>query len=62
MEKTSIKSLIFASSSSVYGDAKHFPTNETNTLNPINLYAATKVFNEEMAKYTLKIVKLTLSD
>ena len=58
MEKTSIKSLIFASSSSVYGDAKHFPTNETNTLNPINLYAATKVFNEEMAKIYFKNSKI----
>ena len=62
MEKTSIKSLIFASSSSVYGDAKHFPTNETNTLNPINLYAATKVFNEEMAKIYFKNSKINSFD
>lgn len=42
--------LIFASSSSVYGDSKKFPLSETDpTDNPTSLYAATKKSNELMA-------------
>jgi len=50
MEKLNLKNLIFASSSSVYGDAEKFPTQEPHKLKPLNFYAATKVLNEEMAK------------
>ena len=45
-----IKHLIFASTSSVYGENKKFPSNEyDNTNNPISLYAATKKSNEILA-------------
>lgn len=45
-----IKSIFFASSSSVYGDSKKFPLKETNKLYPKNIYATSKVVNEITAK------------
>ena len=48
------KKFIFASSSSVYGDAKKYPVKEDDSLNPKNLYAKTKKFNEEYSKKMLK--------
>ena len=45
-----IKHLIFASSSSVYGDSTQYPLSEEQKLNsPISYYAATKLSNELMA-------------
>jgi|TARA_B110001452_G_scaffold72442_1_gene58604 UDP-glucuronate 4-epimerase len=45
-----IKHLIFASSSSVYGDSAQYPLSEEQKLNsPISYYAATKLSNELMA-------------
>ena len=45
-----IDHLIFASTSSVYGDSKKFPLKETdNTDRPLSFYAATKKSNEVMA-------------
>ncbi len=45
-----IKHLIFASTSSVYGNSKKFPLKEeTNTDRPLSFYAATKKSNEIMA-------------
>jgi UDP-glucuronate 4-epimerase len=54
-------SLIYASSSSVYGENKNYPINENNYLFPKNIYGLTKKFNEEMAEnyarnYSLKII------
>ena len=49
-KKYKIKHLIFASTSSVYGDNKFFPLKEEyNTDKPLNFYAATKKSNEVMA-------------
>ena len=45
--------LIYASSSSVYGDANKFPTKEKNELNPKNIYSATKLGNEIFAEIFL---------
>lgn len=46
----SVKSLIYASSSSVYGNNKKIPSSvEDNVDHPISLYAATKKSNELMA-------------
>ena len=55
--------LIYASSSSVYGDAKSFPVKETDLLSPKNIYAITKRNNEEMAEiysksYNMRIIGL----
>ncbi len=45
-----IKSVFFASSSSVYGDSKRFPLKETNKLKPKNIYAISKIVNEVTAR------------
>ena len=42
------KKVVFASSSSVYGDVEEIPISENFDRNPINLYAETKVKNENM--------------
>ena len=45
-----ISHLLFASTSSVYGDNKNYPLNEEhNTDRPLSFYAATKKCNEVMA-------------
>ena len=54
-----IKHLIYASTSSVYGDSKKFPLSETNrTDKPLSFYAATKKSNEVMAHSYSYIYKL----
>ncbi len=54
-----IKKLVYASSSSVYGDNKKIPFKETdNTDNPISLYAASKKSNELMAHIYSHLFKL----
>lgn len=50
-KKQKIKKLVFASSSSVYGNQKKLPVSERSELKPENLYGITKKINEEMAKY-----------
>ena len=55
--------LIYASSSSVYGEYKKFPTKEWQSLNPKNIYSATKLGNEIFAEifskfYDLEIIGL----
>ena len=46
----SVKNLLYASSSSVYGGNKNFPFSEKDPVNhPVSLYAATKKANELMA-------------
>ncbi len=48
--KNKISKFLYASSSSVYGSQKKFPSNEMdNTNNPLSLYAATKKSNELIA-------------
>jgi len=46
-----LKKVIYASSSSVYGDTKKFPTKEIQLTNPKNIYGYTKVTNEKMASH-----------
>ena len=63
-KKFEIPHLLFASSSSVYGDPSELPTAETfNTSEPISFYASTKKSNEVMAfsysqMYQMKITAL----
>ncbi|MBE6376463.1 MAG: NAD-dependent epimerase/dehydratase family protein [Lentisphaerae bacterium] len=48
--KNHIKNLLFASSSSVYGNTQHLPFSENDPLcSPASIYAATKLNNEIMA-------------
>ena len=57
-----IKHLIFASTSSVYGDNKKFPLKENyNTDKPLSFYAATKKTNEIMAYSYSNIYNLPIT-
>ncbi|MBL4818363.1 MAG: NAD-dependent epimerase/dehydratase family protein [Deltaproteobacteria bacterium] len=48
--RSSVKHLVYASTSSVYGTSKNYPFSESNPADtPISLYAATKRSNELMA-------------
>ena len=58
-----IKKLIYASSSSVYGEQTRFPLKENLILEPKNTYALTKLFDEKISDiyantYNLKIIGL----
>jgi UDP-glucuronate 4-epimerase len=63
-KKFNIRHLVFASSSSVYGDNNKYPLKESFvTISPKQLYAATKISNEIMAAaysnlYNMKITGL----
>ncbi len=46
-----LKKVIYASSSSVYGDIKKFPTKEIEVKKPKNIYGYSKVINEKMSEY-----------
>ena len=57
-----IKHLIFASSSSVYGNTKNIPFKEEENLNsPISYYAATKLSNEVMAYSYSHLYKIPMT-
>ena len=47
--KFKVKRIIYASSSSVYGDSVIFPLSEKQKIKPKNIYALSKKINEEMA-------------
>ncbi len=58
-----IKKILYASSSSVYGDSKLFPVKENFKLSPKNFYGFSKKANEEMAEiysryYGIRIIGL----
>ena len=47
--------VVYASSSSIYGNPKRIPTEESDEKNPINPYAKTKLEKEELAKIYSKM-------
>lgn len=53
--KNKVKKLIYASSMAVYGDAKHLPIKESDTLEPLSPYGISKLASE---KYCLRMAKL----
>ena len=55
IKKYKIKRLFYASSSSVYGEKKKFPTDEKEKLNPNNFYSLSKTFNEEVTNIYTKL-------
>jgi len=55
-----IKKFIYASSSSVYGNTKKFPSTENQKLEPINIYSKSKEFNEKLASYYSKKYKINM--
>ena len=46
---SSVESFTYASSSSVYGDADHYPTREQTPLAPVSPYGMTKISTEQLA-------------
>ena len=60
MKFLNLKNLIYASSSSVYGDSKKFPFKENQNLNPLNFYGQTKLMNEKNRKHLQKTLILIL--
>ncbi|MDA9650992.1 NAD-dependent epimerase/dehydratase family protein [Candidatus Pelagibacter sp.] len=62
-KKNKIKHLMFASSSSVYGDPKKLPMTEkaSDTDKPLSFYAATKKSNEVMAHAYSNIYKIPIT-
>lgn len=60
MKKLKLKNLIYASSSSVYGNCKSFPFKENSKLNPLNLYGQTKLYNEKISEIYKKNYKMNL--
>ena len=57
-DKYGVNRVIYASSSSVYGDNKDLPVKENYQLNPLNYYAITKINNEQTAKFFSGITKI----
>ena len=55
-----VKKFIFASSSSVYGDKKKYPLNESEKIYPKNIYSASKKLNEDIASDVSKISKMQM--
>jgi UDP-glucuronate 4-epimerase len=46
--KTGLRRLVYASSSSVYGDAEHYPTSEKDRPQPVSPYGVTKLAAEHL--------------
>ncbi len=57
-KKYNIKKIIYASSSSVYGDSKKFPSKETDKLKQKNIYAVSKKLNEKIAEVYSKLTQI----
>ena len=60
-KKFRVKRLFYASSSSVYGENKNFPLNETEIINPKNIYGLSKKINEEISSIFNKYYKLKIT-
>jgi len=54
-----VKRFVFSSSSSVYGNAKQFPTTEECELNPISPYALQKAIGEQYCKLFSEVYNLS---
>ena len=55
-----VKKIIYASSSSVYGESKTFPLNEKQKILPKNFYGLTKKINEQMAEIYSNYYKIIM--
>ncbi|MCK5579625.1 MAG: NAD-dependent epimerase/dehydratase family protein, partial [Planctomycetes bacterium] len=56
--KAGVRRFVFASSSSVYGETKRLPERETDPLNPVSPYAATKIMGEIYCRMFWQTYKL----
>jgi UDP-glucuronate 4-epimerase len=57
-KRIGVQKIIYASSSSVYGDSKKFPLKEKEKLHPKNIYAVSKMLNEQTAELYSKITNI----
>ena len=57
-KKNKVKKIIYASSSSVYGDSIKFPSKETHKLRQKNIYAVSKKLNEKIAETYSKLTNI----
>ncbi len=57
-KKYKIKKFFYASSSSVYGERKKFPTSENENLKPNNVYSLSKTFNEKITDIYSKLYNI----
>jgi len=55
-----VKRIVFASSSSVYGDRVDFPESETDVIRPLSPYASSKAAGEDLAYVFTKIYGLDI--
>jgi UDP-glucuronate 4-epimerase len=60
LTKIKVKKIIYASSSSIYGDQKYLPVNETATFNPKNFYGYSKFINEMISDFFAKFYKMSI--
>ena len=60
LAKIKVKKIIYASSSSIYGDQKYLPVNETATSNPKNFYGYSKLINEMTSDFFAKFYKMSI--
>lgn len=60
MKENNINNIIYASSSSVYGDCKTFPFTENLILKPLNFYGQTKLMNEKISEIYHNNYKLNM--
>lgn len=58
--ESNVKRIIFASSSSVYGDQKKFPLKENMAPNPLSPYALQKLTGEQFAKLFVTLYKVPI--
>ncbi len=63
IKNSDIKKMVFASSSSVYGDAEKYPTSETDAPEPVSPYGVTKLAAENLCRlysknYGLPVISL----
>jgi UDP-glucuronate 4-epimerase len=61
IRKTATSQIIFASTSSVYGDSDRFPQVETDPKIPIQFYATTKIMCENLCEMYSKVFNLKIT-
>jgi UDP-glucuronate 4-epimerase len=60
LRKIKVTKIIYASSSSVYGDQKKLPVAETTASNPKNFYGYSKLINEVTSEFFSKFYKMNI--
>lgn len=60
IKNSKAKYIFYASSSSIYGDNKNYPVNEKAEPMPKNIYAYSKISNENCSKFFSKMLKKNL--